>query len=136
MIRKLALIGLVALFVASGAFAQQPTWKVEFTPSADHSNVDNAGTPLVTKYELAVTGPGGTATPVTVRQDLGKPTCTTLCTVDINATILPLPAGSYTATVTAIGPGGSGTSAVSAPFTLQGPMRAPAAPTGVRVLRS
>lgn len=131
---KRLLLTLTALLVAAPvAFPQTPTWKVEFSPSADHANVDNSGTPLVTTYELAVTN--GT---VVVRQDLGKPTPTAagLCLVDINATIVPLPAGSYTATVTARGPGGAATSAASAPFTLQGPMRAPAAPTGIRIVRS
>lgn len=108
------------------------TWKVEFTPSADHPNVDNAGAPIVAKYELAVTN--GT---VTVRQDLGKPACpANLCIVDVNALILPLPAGSWTASVVAIGPGGTSPPATSDPFTLQGPTRAPTAAGKPRLGRS
>jgi predicted phage tail protein len=129
--RHVLLAALLLASMIATTFAQTPIWRVEFSPSPDHAAVDNAGTPLVTKYEFAVTN--GTTV---VRQDLGKPTCAPLCTVDINATIVPLPAGTYTATVTAIGPGGSNTSAASAPFTLAGPMRAPGAPGAIRVYRS
>jgi hypothetical protein len=81
------------------------------------SNHDTA----VTRYQLEIFTNGAnpdTATPVQT-QDLGKPAVANgaECDVNIASTIQSLPSGTYIATVTAIGPGGSARSAASAPFT-------------------
>jgi regulation of enolase protein 1 (concanavalin A-like superfamily) len=84
-----------------------------FNPSTNHDTA-------VTRYQLDIFTAGAdpsTATPVQT-QNLGKPTVSNgECSVDIATTIQSLPGGSYIATVTAIGPGGSARSAPSAAFT-------------------
>lgn len=123
------------LLVAAPLVAQPPApWKVQFTASPDHAAVANDGQPLVTRYELFLSRSG---TRVAGPVDLDKPTpdAQGVITVDINATILPLAAGTYTAIVDAVGPAGVGASAPSSPFSLTGPMRAPSAPGSPTVLR-
>jgi hypothetical protein len=107
---------------------------VGFTPSPDHSAVDNAGAAVVTRYELVLM----TAGKAVATLNLGKPTpdASGAITVDINATILPLAAGTYTANVTAIGPVGSSAPGTSPPFSLPGPPRVPGPPGAVGVSRS
>jgi hypothetical protein len=83
-----------------------------FTPSANHAAA-------VDRYFLEIFPAGANpavANPVATR-DLGKPPVVNgECTVDISATTVALPAGSYIATVTAIGSGGSTRSAASPVF--------------------
>jgi regulation of enolase protein 1 (concanavalin A-like superfamily) len=97
--------------VTVGSAAPTPT-RVAFAPSPDHSTA-------VTSYSVAIRRAGDpvSATPVATR-NLGKPTpSNNEISVDISTLIDPLPAGSYYAVVTAIGPGGSAASTPSASFT-------------------
>ena len=83
-----------------------------FTPSANHATA-------VDRYFLEIFPAGANpevANPVATR-DLGKPPVVNgECTVDVSATTVALPPGSYIATVTAIGSGGSARSAASPVF--------------------
>jgi hypothetical protein len=83
-----------------------------FAASADHNT-------LVTRYVLDVFASGAnpnTATPI-ASQDLGKPPVVNGdCNADISASYNSLAAGSYIATVSAVGSGGSSRSAAT-PFT-------------------
>jgi hypothetical protein len=90
-------------------------------PSRAVFNASTNHDTAVTNYRLEIFTNGAnpnTATPVQT-QDLGKPAVANgaECDVNIAATIQSLPSGTYIATVTAIGPGGSARSAASAPFT-------------------
>lgn len=89
------------------------TGRAVFTPSSNHDTA-------VDRYVLEIFTNGAnpdTATPVQ-RQDLGKPAVSNgECSVDVSATIASLPSGTYIATVTAFGPGGSARSAASPSFT-------------------
>jgi hypothetical protein len=69
-------------------------------------------------FEIFTAGANpATATPLQ-SQNLGKPAIVSgECTVDVSATIQSLPAGTYIATVTAIGSGGEAQSAASPSFT-------------------
>jgi concanavalin A-like lectin/glucanase superfamily protein/Big-like domain-containing protein len=84
-----------------------------FTPSSNDATA-------VDRYVLEVFPFGAdtaVANPVAT-QDLGKPAITNgSCSADVSSTILALIPGSYIATVTAIGPGGSTQSAPSPQFT-------------------
>jgi regulation of enolase protein 1 (concanavalin A-like superfamily) len=83
-----------------------------FTASTDHATA-------VDRYFLEIFPAGSdplVANPVATR-DLGKPAVVSgQCTVDVSSTTVALPAGSYVATVTAIGSGGSSRSAASPTF--------------------
>jgi regulation of enolase protein 1 (concanavalin A-like superfamily) len=83
-----------------------------FTPSTNHASA-------VDRYFLEIFPAGAdplVANPVATR-DLGKPPVVNgECTVDVSATTVALPPGSYIATVTAIGSGGSARSAPSPTF--------------------
>jgi hypothetical protein len=84
-----------------------------FTPSTNHATA-------VDRYFLEIFPEGANpavANPVATR-DLGKPAVVNgEIQVDISSTTTALPAGSYIATVTAIGDGGSARSAASPAFT-------------------
>jgi hypothetical protein len=84
-----------------------------FTPSSNHATA-------VTRYSLEIFPAGAnpsTANPVATR-DLGKPAIVNgEISVDVSSTTSALPAGSYIATVTAIGSAGSARSAASPTFT-------------------
>ena len=84
-----------------------------FTPSANHATA-------VDRYFLEIFPAGAdptVANPVATR-DLGKPAVVSgEIQVDISSTTTALPPGSYIATVTAIGSGGSARSAASPAFT-------------------
>jgi hypothetical protein len=84
-----------------------------FVASSNHNTA-------VDRYVLNIYASGAnpdTATPLAT-QDLGKPPVSNgECDVDISSTVQSLSPGSYIATVTAVGPGGSTRSAPSAPFT-------------------
>jgi regulation of enolase protein 1 (concanavalin A-like superfamily) len=92
---------------ASGA-----TYRALFTASRNHGTA-------VTRYQLevfAATSNPATAPPLAAR-DIGKPAVVNgEITVDVTGTIGALPPGSYVATVTAIGDGGSARSAPSPAF--------------------
>lgn len=83
------------------------TRRAVFTPSADHATG-------VTRYQLDIftaSANPSTATPIAGR-DLGKPSIVNgQCSVDVSSTINALAPGTYQATVSAIGPGGSSRSA-------------------------
>ena len=83
-----------------------------FTASANHATA-------VGRYFLEIFPAGANplvANPVATR-DLGKPPVVSgTCTIDVSATTAALPPGSYIATVTSIGPGGSARSAASPVF--------------------
>lgn len=92
-----------------------PPRNVVFTASTDHA------TTVVTNYRLNIYTAGAntsTATPVAT-SDLGKPTpdAQQVITVDRAAFFTGLASGSYLATVTAIGPGGSTQSQPPVAFT-------------------
>jgi hypothetical protein len=110
----------VLLPLAASAQAPLP-WKVTFNASPDHSATDQGGAAVIARYELVVSQDGKAVKTV----DLAKPAPDTnqLITVDVNTALVPLPTGTYVAVVQAVGPGGTGTSQPSAPFTLT--VRAP-----------
>ena len=96
---------------------------VEFTASVDHSGVATDGTPLLTSYRLDIF-PAGTATP-SHSISLGKPVPGANGLISMRFdTLLPTPLAvgtTYESRVTAIGPGGSTTSAVSNTFARTAP---------------
>jgi hypothetical protein len=106
--------------------------RAEFNASVDHNATENE-TALVTNYELRVFAAGGTV-PVRVL-NLAKPTpdANNLITADIVTLVRSLPVGDYFATVAAKGPGGESISSPSNPF--QVTVRAPVAPTNLRVTK-
>ena len=85
---------------------------VVFEPSSNDATA-------VDRYVLDIFALGAelsTAYPI-ISRDLGKPAIQNgECAVDVTSTILALPSGSYVATVTAMGPGGSARSAPSPQF--------------------
>lgn len=92
-----------------------PPQNVVFTASSDHA------TTIVTSYRLNIYTAGAntsTATPIAT-SDLGKPTpdAQQTITVDRGSFFAALSPGSYIATVTAIGPGGSAQSQPPVSFT-------------------
>ena len=96
----------------SGATAPAAV-RVAFTPSPDHA------TTSVTSYTVAIRRAADalTATPV-ASKSVGKPSpVNNEIVADISDIVNPLAAGSYYAVVTAVGPGGAGTSSPSATFT-------------------
>jgi regulation of enolase protein 1 (concanavalin A-like superfamily) len=96
----------------NAALPPPPGAHATFTASTDHNT-------LVTRYVLDIFASGAnpnTATPI-ASQDLGKPAVVNGdCTADISATYNALAAGSYIATVSAVGSGGSSRSTAT-PFT-------------------
>lgn len=134
MMRRL-LYGLLVLMGLLGmpalALAQTNPTSLVFTASPDHAIVVN-GTPVLTRYDVVVKDGQG-ATVATV--PLGKPTPAAPvppATIgDITVPATPMNAaltrsGTYTATLVAVGPGGSTSSVPSDPF----PFWAPPAATG------
>jgi len=126
------LSGLVLVFLLASTTAAQTTSTLAFTPSPDHSVIAQ-GVPVVERYELVVTPQGGQ--PQTAL-NLAKPTpVNNTISVNVSSYLNGLPAGTYTAVVRAVGPGGQGVSPVSAPFSLTVP--APGAPgTAPTITRS
>lgn len=94
----------------------QPEWHVVFTASPDHSGISQ-GVPIVSGYDLIATPQGGVALAAI---SLGKPTPDGTNTIDVNVNtqLNALPAGTYTAVVRAVGPGGAAPSPASDPFSL------------------
>lgn len=125
------IVAVVCVLLAGPAAAQTVTnpSAVDFTASADHSRVLTDGTAVLTGYQLDVMIASPTGA-VAFTKGIGKPT------PDGNGLIsVPVPEfiklsnGSYTATVSAVGPGGSSPSPASAPFNRVGPPSAPGRPT-------
>jgi hypothetical protein len=86
--------------------------RAAFTPSSNHATA-------VDRYviDFFTSGVDPTQANPVAAVDVGKPAIVDgQCSADISAAILALPAGTYIATITAIGPGGSAQSSPSAPF--------------------
>ena len=99
---------------------QTGPWMVTFPANPDHA----VGT-IVTNYELVVTPASG---PALAPFNLNKPTPVSgNISVNVDAYISGLAAGTYTAVIRAIGPGGQAVSPASAPFTLAVPAPRPQA---------
>ena len=101
----------VTVTVNAGTTPPSPTL-VAFNPSPDHDTA-------VTSYSVAVyrEGDPDTAAPAATK-DLGKPTPSNDdISADVSDIVDPLAPGSYYVVVTALGPGGSASSAPSAAFT-------------------
>jgi|SRR4029077_7896516 hypothetical protein len=114
------LLTFLLLLLAVPAFAQNPT-AVSFTPSADHATVV-AGTAILTRYDEVIKKQSDSS--VVATKDCGKPALAATLTC-------ALPSGlpqnvSLTATIVAVGPGGSTPSVPSDPFVAS--VGAPAAP--------
>ena len=95
---------------------------VEFSPSADHNVTLTSGQAAVTKYNFEVYQTGASAPFHTV--DMGKPAPQTdgLIRYDFSSGVSgwPLPGGVYESRVAAVGPLGTGRSALSNQFTMNG----------------
>src|SRR5262245_43481323 len=110
---------LAALFLsaASSVFAQPliDPQRVEFDPSSDHNAVSGSGTPVLSSYRLDIYVAGQST--IFESANLGKPTPE--ADGKIRVFFLPLlpiplvPGTVYESRVTAIGPGGSTSSALS-----------------------
>lgn len=123
---------LCALLVAATVSAQtvvNPT-TAQFIASVDHALVVN-GTAVVSGYQLDTMS--GTATgALAFSFSLGKPTPGPANLISVVVPQLStLATGSYVATISALGPGGSGKSAPTSPFSRIGPATAPTAVTVV-----
>ena len=135
------LFALVILFAPLSVSAQTVTLnptKVEYTASADHAAL--LGTvPVVSRYQFdaVAMNPLGA---IAISRDLGKPTPDTVtgcaapvpCISVVVAELATLtPNRTYTATVSAIGPGGTAPSGASNPFAKPG-APAPVSPPVVK----
>lgn len=120
-----ALIAIILAF-ATSVSAQTGPWTVSFPANPEHNTISQ-GVAVVTDYSLILTPQGGSAlTPFA----LNKPTPVGgVITVDINAYVNGLPAGTYTGVIRANGPGGQAVSPASSPFSVAvsapGPQGAP-----------
>lgn len=130
------------LFVPVVASAQTPVVNpccVHFIPSPDHFTqvYDASGNlvDVVTRYDFNGTAMNSIGA-IALTKDLGKPAPGTAGTIDLNlqAVLAAMTIGAtYTATVTAVGPGGAGASAPSNPFVAGGIVPAPRAPLSLTV---
>lgn len=110
---------LIALVAAPGA--AQPVVNprvVEFDPSADHSTLLEGGTPAVARYDFELYMAGASAPFHTVNLNKPAPGGDGKIRVDFASQVAswPLPGGIYESRVAAVGPGGTGRSAVSNQF--------------------
>jgi hypothetical protein len=115
-LRRSLLIWTVGILLSLSAtvFAQS-TRTVSFAPSPEHSVIAQ-GVPVVERYELVLTPQSG---PALQPFNLQKPIpASGSISVNVTMYLNTLPAGTYTATVTAVGPGGSAVSPVSPSFQL------------------
>lgn len=117
---------LVCLCLAGTASAQTGPWIVTFPPNPEHATISQ-GVAVVSDYSLILTPQGGSALAPFA---LNKPAPVGgVITVDINAYVNGLPAGTYTGVIRANGPGGSAVSPASGPFSpavsAPGPQGAP-----------
>jgi hypothetical protein len=112
-----ALAALLAPATASAQPVQNPKL-LEFDPSADHAATLSDGSPAVSRYDFELYMAGAVAPFHTV--NIGKPTPGTdgKVRVDFSSQVVawPLPGGTYESRVAAVGPGGTGRSAVSNQF--------------------
>ncbi|CAN5882725.1 hypothetical protein BH24ACI4_BH24ACI4_21910 [soil metagenome] len=112
-------LALLFLITPHAGFAQSvmDARTAEFVPSSDHSR-QSGGVDMVSSYQMRIYAVGGTQPIRTV--DLGKPAPQSDGRIRIDFVSRlssPLPAGvQYEARVAAVGPGGSGLSASSNPF--------------------
>lgn len=129
------LAGCMSTVLAQTPVLVTPSSGISFTPSPDHNATVTVGgtvVNVVTTYVLVV-HQGTTATgPVAFTLDLGKPTPVSgSITVKPVANFGGLAQGSYVATVTANGSGGSAVSPLSDPFARVNPPAATGKPTVV-----
>ena len=116
---RIRALALLLLITPQAAFAQtvMDARTAEFVPSSDHSR-QSGGVDMVRSYEMRIYAVGGTQPIRTI--DLGKPAPQSDGRIRIDFVSRlssPLPAGvQYEARVAAVGPGGSGLSAGSNPF--------------------
>ncbi len=116
----------VVLSIAPSVAAQSITdaRRVEFTPSPDHSAIDQAsGLAVVNNYTLDVFLAGGASSQRTVNLGKPAPEADGLIRVDF-VSLLPTPltpGAIYEAVVTAVGPGGSAASGRSNTFSFSFP---------------
>lgn len=122
-----ALISLLVLLALPTLASAQTPWQVSFPANPNHATVAQ-GADVVQSYQLVVTLQGGSAL---APQTLGKPAPTNnTITVNVDNYLNALPAGTYTAVIRAVGPGGSAVSPDSVPFVLTIPAPGPqGAPT-------
>jgi len=119
---------LVAVPASAQTVVTNPT-KVEFTASADHAGTLSDGTPIVAAYQFDAVGMNSQGA-IAISKSLGKPAPDTVtgCGAPAPCISVVVPELStltknvtYTATVTAVGPGGSTPSVASNPFARPGP---------------
>lgn len=140
--RGLVLLGsLLVLSLAGTAQAQTAVNPccVHFTPSPDHfsQTYDSGGqlVNVVTRYDFTGTAMNSIGA-IALTKDMGKPAPGPAGTIDVDlsSTFATMVGGTtYTAVVTAIGPGGAGASTPSNPFARGGNVPPPGAPTNVVV---
>lgn len=114
---------LCSLATSSPLWAQTPTpvtstSTVAFTASSDHNLVDAFGNVVLTRYDLETSAMNSLGV-IFFTQQLAKPTpdATNTIRVGISSTVAALTGGTvYQARVAAVGPGGTGRSALSNPF--------------------
>jgi len=118
LIAALTIVAMSALASTAGAQTVVDATTAEFEPSPDHSAVSAEGTPLLTFYLLEFF-PAGSSTP-SHTIDLGKPVPAADGYIRVAFVPLmpaPLVAGTiYQARISAVGPGGRGTSELSNSF--------------------
>jgi hypothetical protein len=129
--RRLAAVSVLAAAAVVG-YAGVRAWRggssvpgpraLEFRPSPDHDAVDAKGVPIVQRYVFEVYRIGA-STPVE-KIDLGKPSPTADGLLHVDLSSLPMrslvPGTIYEATITAVGPYGSGASDRSNRFIFNG----------------
>lgn len=116
------LIALLVLLALPSLVSAQTPWQVAFPANPNHATVAQ-GVDVVQGYQLVVTPQGESAL---APQTLGKPAPTNgTIAVNVDGYLSALPAGTYTAVIKAVGPGGSAVSPESSPFSLVVPAPGP-----------
>jgi hypothetical protein len=134
---RTASLVIVAGLWASPAAAQTPVLNprfLEFNASADHSATSPTGQALVTRYDLEFHNIGASSPFQT--NSLGKPTpnANGVIRIDMSATFSALPFGvTFEARVAAVGPTGTGRSALSNQFAFTNPCAVTITPTATSV---
>lgn len=132
------LISTLLLACAAPAFAQQGPWTVSAPANPDHATIAQ-GAEVVASYDFIVTPQGGAPLPAV---NLGKPSIVPSCVIgaatvancivaNVDTFIKGLPAGTYTAQIRAVGPGGQVLSPAGPPFPLTIPAPGPQGAPGV-----
>lgn len=138
---KLILFAVALVLSASVVSAQTVTidpTTLQFTASPDHTATNIDGTFVVASYQFDAVAPNSIGA-IAITLGLGKPTpdASNIVTLNLATTFATLtPNATYYATVTAVGPSGSGVSAQSNPFARAGAPKVPSAPTNVRVIKA